>query len=211
MPGSLFAEIRGSVSEESGLDVFQTPSNLDNPDALQVSEVYWAAELSPYVRTRVGVLDANAEFAALAGIDRFFQPSVGTTPTLPTIPTWPLTAPGAELVAQVGETPVSLAVGGYARGSTSPFVFTPDRIAEVRAGEFFGGEIRVEPKPGSRLVAGCLARYEPIRACRWSGSPQWCEWTVRRLRVSGSTRGRSCGRGCLERVRVGCARGPACR
>ena len=167
---SAFVDVRSaagrSVSDRLG-DVSGV-SNLEG-DATALSEL-WLASAIGAAEVRVGLLDANAHFAALEPAENFFNASVGTSPTLLGIPTWPETAVGAEWVCR-GDEGWQLAAGLFA-GSTR-------------------GALRVEGRPessdGLYLIAETGYRWD----CGRVGFGHWHDTGDFELLDGGVTRGTS--------------------
>lgn len=77
----------------------QMLSTLDAPNSVMFAEAFFEQRLfDDSLTARVGVMDANSEFAAMPATLRFLNPSPSTTPTVAELPTWPATAPGIEAV-----------------------------------------------------------------------------------------------------------------
>lgn len=116
-----FLELRANDGTPLADDVgdVQGVSGLDADDSEQLHESGLSKRFAgERLRLRLGVLDANSEFAALPTASNFFNASAGTSPTILDLPTWPETAPGIELSAQLG---AGVTVGGGVYGKTSTF------------------------------------------------------------------------------------------
>ena len=83
---------------------YQTVSNIDARDLMQVSEYWWLQSLGDGLVTfKVGKQDANADFCALDTTASFIGSSFGLVPTVP-LPTFPDPAVGSAMYVAPSET-----------------------------------------------------------------------------------------------------------
>jgi carbohydrate-selective porin OprB len=107
---SAFAEVRGNGGTMES-DGFADSGLIAEADE-RISELWLENRFAAdRVRGRLGLLDANREFAAIDAAGSFFSAAT-TSPAIAELPSWPETKPGVELFAQpVGE--LSLGAGLY--------------------------------------------------------------------------------------------------
>lgn len=144
-----FASIRVQRGDDgSGLagDI-QAFSNIDSEDFEDFGEVGFAQTfMEGLLRYRLGLLDANTDFAVVDAAGEFINSSAGYTPTLQNLPSYPDTVPAANLSVQPADW-WSVAAGVYES-------LLEDRAERNGSGLFFMMETRFFWNEGGRLVLG---------------------------------------------------------
>lgn len=96
-------DMHGRGITEQFVGDFQVLSNIDAPDRMQVSEYFWEQNwLDGQLRTVIGKIDANAEFAVVPIAGEFINSSFGFHPTVP-MPTYPDPSAGVAVFWDVNE------------------------------------------------------------------------------------------------------------
>lgn len=94
----------GGGNGSADVGVLQNYSNIDAADdRVQLTRVWYQHEWREgRTRLRLGKLDANAQFAGVAGAARFLHSSMGFSPTVLGLPTYPDPAFGVVAVQELG-------------------------------------------------------------------------------------------------------------
>ena len=88
-------------------------SSLEAADFRGVGEAWLEIDKGDRLRLKVGLVDANTEFATSAASSEFANPSLGLSPALALLPSYPDPAWSANLFATLGEPGSVVGVGTY--------------------------------------------------------------------------------------------------
>ncbi|MDB5327846.1 MAG: Carbohydrate-selective porin [Phycisphaerales bacterium] len=90
--GGTFSVDFQNQSGRNGTDLYGDAQGFDNADAdgrTQISELWYEQIFGDTLRLKVGKVDANTEFAAVAAASEFINSSFGYSPTITGLPTYP--------------------------------------------------------------------------------------------------------------------------